>query len=100
MSDHHYGPCDATGKPIHPGDVLWFVGTSIPGMPWHMRCQASLHDAAVMFVGRDRVILTHEKIPTNLSHAYLSLDDAIEALRHQVESFKQPAPSRRKGVGQ
>lgn len=84
-------PCDATGKPIRPGDVLWFVGGSIPGLASYMRCQASLHDAAVRWVGTDRVILAHETRPTDPSKAYLSLEDAIEALRAQVQSFELPA---------
>jgi hypothetical protein len=91
MTNPNAGPCDATGKPIRPGDVLWFVGGSIPGMASHMRCQASLYDAAVKFVGVDRVILAHEKTPTDPSRGYLSLDDAMHALREQVQSFELPA---------
>jgi hypothetical protein len=92
-------PCDATGKPIRPGDVLWFVGRSIPGLASYMRCQASLHDAAVAWVGTDRVILTHERRPTDPSKGYLSLDDAIQALREQVRSFENPLPVSQRGGG-
>lgn len=90
-------PRDATGKPIQPGDVLWFVGRSIPGLASYMRCQASLHDAAVKYVGAERVILAHETLPTDPSKGYLSLEDAIEALRVQVRSFENPAPISRRG---